>query len=122
MGRIIARFEDKGLNVVAMKMLRVTQELARRHYADHLEQPWYPGLEAFITSAPVVAMILEGPEAVRAARDMLGATHGLDSAPGTIRGDFGSSQQKNLVHASDTLEGASREIPLYFADDEIMGL
>jgi len=119
MGRIISRFEDKGLNIVAMKMLRVTTELARTHYAEHVDKPFYAGLERFITGAPVVAMIVQGFEAIRIVRDMLGATSGLQATPGTIRGDYSLSRQMNLVHASDGPEAAAREISIYFGDDEI---
>ncbi|WP_164104608.1 nucleoside-diphosphate kinase [Candidatus Laterigemmans baculatus] len=118
-GEITARFEAKGLQIVAMKMLRVTPELSRQHYAEHVEKPFYPGLEAFITSAPIVAMVLEGLEAISVVREMLGATNGLKAAPGTIRGDFSSSRQMNLVHASDGPEAAERERQLYFRDSEI---
>jgi nucleoside-diphosphate kinase len=118
-GRVIARFEDKGLHLIAMKMLRVTPALARQHYAEHVDKPFYPGLEAFITGAPVVAMILEGLEAVRVVREMVGATSGLQATAGTIRGDMSSSRQKNLVHASDGLESAAREIGIYFDEAEI---
>lgn len=119
MGRIIARFEDKGLNIVAMKMLRITPELAKQHYAEHVEKPFYPALEKFITGAPVVAMIVEGLEAIRVVREMLGPTSGLKAPAGTIRGDFSSSRQMNLVHASDGPEAAAREKELYFSADEI---
>ena len=119
MGRIITRFEDKGLNLIAMKMLRITPEKAKEHYAEHVEKPFYPGLEAFITGAPVVAMIIEGLEAVRVVREMLGATSGLKAAAGTIRGDYSSSRQMNLVHASDGPDAALREIELYFSSEEI---
>ena len=119
MGRIIARFEDKGLNVIALKMMRVTPELAKQHYAEHVEKPFYPGLEAFITGAPVVAMVIEGLEAIRVVREMLGATSGLKAAAGTIRGDYSSSRQMNLVHASDGSAAAEREIGLYFEPQEI---
>ena len=119
MGQIIARFENKGLNIVAMKMLRVTPELARQHYAEHLEKPFYPGLEKFVTGAPVVALIVQGLDVIRVVREMLGATSGLKAAAGTIRGDYSSSRQMNLVHASDGAEAAAREIELYFADTEI---
>ncbi len=118
MGQIIGRFESKGLNVVAMKMLRVTPELAKQHYAEHVEKPFYPSLEAFITSAPIVAMAIEGLDVIRLIRDMLGATNGLNAAPGTIRGDFSASRQMNLVHASDSEESAARELDLYFSADE----
>ena len=119
MGQVISRFENKGLNIVAMKMLQVTPDLAKQHYAEHVEKPFYPGLEKFITGAPVVAMIIEGLEAVSVVREMLGATSGLKAAAGTIRGDFSSSRQMNLVHASDGSESAEREINLYFAANEI---
>ena len=118
-GRIIARFEDKGFNLIALKMIRVSAELARQHYAEHVEKPFYPGLEAFITGAPVLAMIIEGLDAVQVVRDMLGPTSGLKAPAGTIRGDFSSSRQMNLVHASDGAESAEREIGLYFSTDEI---
>ncbi|HMP80831.1 MAG TPA: nucleoside-diphosphate kinase [Pirellulaceae bacterium] len=119
MGRIIARFEDKGLNIVALKMIRVSPELSQRHYAEHVNKPFYKGLEAFITAAPVVAMVIEGLEAIRVVRDMLGKTNGLQAASGTIRGDFSSSRQMNLVHASDGPEAAAREIDLYFKPEEL---
>ena len=118
-GRIIARFEDKALNIVALKLIRVTPELARQHYAEHVNKPFYKGLEEFITAAPIVAMILEGLDAVRVVRDLLGKTSGLEAAPGTIRGDFSSSRQMNLVHASDSPASARREIELYFKPAEI---
>ncbi|MBM4001378.1 MAG: nucleoside-diphosphate kinase [Planctomycetes bacterium] len=119
MGRVIARIEEKGLNVVAMKMLRISADLAKRHYAEHVAKPFYPALESFITASPVVAMVVEGLEAVRVVRDMLGATNGRNAAPGTIRGDFSSSRQLNLVHASDGADAAAREIELYFAPSEL---
>lgn len=118
-GRILARFEDKGLNVVAMKVMQVTPELARKHYAEHVSKPFYPALESFITASPIVAAVLEGPEVIRVTRDMLGATSGLKAAPGTIRGDYSSSRQMNLVHASDSADASAREIALYFRTDEI---
>ena len=119
MGHVLSRFENKGLNIIAMKMLQVTPELAAEHYAEHLEKPFYPALEAFITGAPVVAMVIEGREAIRIVREMLGATSGLEAAAGTIRGDLSSSRQMNLVHASDGPEAAEREINLYFDADQI---
>ena len=118
-GRILARFEDKGLNVIAMKMMNVTPDLAKKHYAEHVQKGWYPTLEAFITAGPIVAAVLEGLESIRVVREMLGATNGLKAASGTIRGDFSSSRQMNLVHASDGPEAAQREITLYFKPDEI---
>jgi nucleoside-diphosphate kinase len=118
-GRILSRFEDKGYNVIALKMMRITPQLARQHYAEHIEKPFYPGLEKFVTGAPVVAAIIEGLDAIRVVREMLGATSGLQAAAGTIRGDFSSSRQMNLVHASDGPEAAAREIGLYFTPAEI---
>jgi nucleoside-diphosphate kinase len=121
MGRIISRFEDKGLNIVAMKMMRVTPALAKQHYAEHVAKPFYPALESFITGGSIVAAIIEGLEAIRVVREILGATSGLKAAAGTIRGDFSSSRQMNLVHASDGAEAAAREIALYFQPQEICG-
>ena len=118
-GRLLARFEDKGLNVIAMKMMRVTPALAKRHYAEHVHKDWYPQLEAFITGGPIVAAIAEGLEAVRVVRDMVGATNGLNAVAGTIRGDYSSSRQMNLIHASDGHEAAVREIDIFFAEKEI---
>lgn len=118
-GRVLARFEEKGLQIVAMKLMQLTPELARRHYAEHVGKTWYPALEAFITSGPVVAAIIEGPRAIRVVREMVGETSGLAAAPGTIRGDFGSSQQMNLVHAADGPEAARREIEIFFDQGEI---
>jgi len=119
MGQIISRFEDKSLNIIAVKLMNVTPQLARQHYAEHVEKPFYPGLEEFITGAPVLAMIIEGLEAIDVVRGMVGATSGLKAASGTIRGDFSGSRQMNLVHASDGEEAAAREIELYFNDNEI---
>lgn len=118
-GTIISRIEDKGLNVIALKMLRVTSDMSRQHYAEHVEKPFYPDLEGFITSAPVVAVIVEGPEAVSVMRTLIGATNGREAAPGTIRGDYGSSRQMNMIHGSDSVASASREIDIYFSADEI---
>ncbi len=118
-GRVISRFEDKGLNIIALKMMQITPALAKQHYAEHVQKGWYPTLEQFITGGPVVAAILEGLECIRVVREMLGATSGLKAAAGTIRGDFSSSRQMNLVHASDGPEAAQREIALYFKPEEI---
>lgn len=120
-GNIIARFEAKAINIVGLKLIQVTPELSKQHYAEHVEKPFYPGLEEFITGAPVVAMVLEGLEVIRVVREMLGATNGLQAAPGTIRGDYSSSRQMNLVHASDGADAAAREIALYFNENEICG-
>lgn len=118
-GRILARFEDKGFNIVAMKMLQVTPELAKQHYAEHVSKPFYPALEKFITGSPVIAAVVEGLEAIRVVRELLGATSGLKALAGTIRGDYSLSRQMNLVHASDGPDAARREIELYFRPDEI---
>jgi nucleoside-diphosphate kinase len=118
MGAIISRFEEKGLNIIGVKMIRVTPEMSREHYAEHVEKPFYPSLEEFITSAPVLAMAIEGLEVIQVVRDMLGATSGLKAASGTIRGDYSSSRQMNLVHASDSEESAARELKLYFDDSQ----
>lgn len=118
-GRVISRFEEKGLNIIAMKLMCVTPELAKRHYAEHVQKGWYPELEGFITASPIVAMVVEGPEAIRVVREMVGATNGLKANPGTIRGDYSTSQQMNLVHASDGPESAKREIDIFFAPAEI---
>lgn len=121
MGKVITRFEEKGLNFIAMKMLQITPDLAKQHYAEHVEKAWYPTLEGFITGGPVMAAVLEGLEAIQVVRDMLGATNGLQAAAGTIRGDFSSSRQMNLVHGSDGPESAAREIALYFTEAELCG-
>ena len=117
MGRVIARLEDKELDIVAMKLMKMTPEVAKRHYAEHVKKPWYPELEAFITSGPVVAMIVAGPEAIRVVRDMVGATNGLEADPGTVRGDFSTDRQMNLVHASDSPESAQREMAIFFPEE-----
>src|SRR4051812_18720016 len=118
-GRILSRFEDKGFNVVAMKLMRVTPELSKRHYAEHVSKPFYPTLEKFITGGPIVAAVLDGLEVIRVVREMLGPTSGLKAPAGTIRGDFSSSRQMNLIHASDGPEAAKREIELYFSAAEV---
>ena len=120
MGKVISRFEEKGLNIIAMKMLQVTPELSKKHYAEHISKPFYGGLEKFITASPILAMVVEGLEVVRVVRDILGATSGLKAAAGTIRGDYSSSRQMNLVHASDSTESAAREIALYFQPSEVL--
>src|SRR5206468_10576603 len=103
-----------------MKMMRLTPELSKKHYAEHVNKPFYPGLESFVTGGPLLAMIVEGLEAIRVVREMLGATSGLKAAAGTIRGDYSSSRQMNLVHASDGPEAAAKEIALYFRPEEIL--
>ena len=118
-GRIVSRFEDKGLKIVGMKLMRVDGELAGKHYAEHLQKPFYPELRDFITSSPIVAMAVEGKNAVEVVRTLMGVTNPQTAAPGTIRGDFGIQLTKNLVHGSDSLASAEREIALFFAPDEL---
>ena len=118
-GEMLARIERKGLQVVGLKLMQITPELAKQHYAEHVERPFYPGLEAFITSGPVVALAVEGPNAIAIMRTLMGATNGAEAAPGTIRGDFGCSKQMNLIHGSDGPESAEKELKLYFSDDEL---
>ncbi len=115
-GRILSRFEEKGLKIAAMKLMRITDELAARHYAVHKDRPFYQGLVKFMTSGPVVALALEGIDAVAICRNMMGATFGSSAAPGTIRGDFGISRSFNLVHGSDSRETAITELELFFPD------
>ena len=119
-GRLLSRLEDKGLKIVGLKMLRVTKELSARHYAEHVSKPFYPLLEEFITSGPVVALVAEGPQAVAVARAMMGPTNGAQAPPGTIRGDFGVSRQMNLMHGSDSVDAAKREIEVYFRPEELI--
>ena len=113
-GEIIARLERKGLKIVALRAMTVSSELAERHYAEHVERPFFGELVEFITSGPLVAMVLEGADAVRAARQVIGATDPLDAAPGSIRGDLALRLGENLVHGSDSPESAGREISLFF--------
>lgn len=119
-GKLLTRLEDKGLKIVGMKMLKITPELAAKHYVEHVKKPFYPLLESFITSGPVVAIVAEGPEAVSVVRGMMGPTNGRQAPPGTIRGDFGVSRQMNLMHGSDSVEAAGREIEIYFQASEIV--
>jgi nucleoside-diphosphate kinase len=120
MGQLLSRLETKGLKIVGMKMLRVTPELSRQHYAEHVNKGFYPLLEEFITSGPVVAVVAEGPKAVQVVRTMMGPTNGADAPPGTIRGDFGVSRQMNLMHGSDGPEAAAKEIAVYFKPEELL--
>jgi nucleoside-diphosphate kinase len=115
-GEIIARFENKGLRIVALKHMTVDEDLAKRHYAEHDGKPFFGELVEFITSGPLVAMVLEGEQAVPAARQVIGATNPIEAAPGSIRGDFGLEVQTNLVHGSDSPESAQREISIFFPE------
>ncbi len=115
-GEVIARFERKGLAIAALKRMTVDRELARWHYAEHSDKSFFGELVDFITSAPLVAIVLEGHDAVRAARQLIGATDPLEAAPGSIRGEYALDVQTNLVHGSDSAESASREIELFFPE------
>ena len=115
-GEILRRFEAKGLTIVAMKHMTVERDLAEQHYAEHAEKPFFGDLVDFITGGPLVALVLEGFEAVKAARQLIGATNPLEAAPGSIRGDFGLEVQTNLVHGSDSGDSAAREIGIFFPE------
>lgn len=119
MGRILTRFEDKGLQVVGCKMMKITPDLAARHYEAHKEKGFYKGLVAFMTSSPVLVLALKGNAAITIARNMMGATFGSKANPGTIRGDFGVSNSFNLIHGSDSPEAAEKELKLFFAPGEL---
>jgi len=115
-GEILARFERKGLRPVALRVLTMSRELAERHYAEHIAKPFFGELADFITSGPLVAMVLEGPSAIAAARQVIGTTNPLEAAPGSIRGDLAIATGENLVHGSDGPESAAREITIFFPD------
>jgi nucleoside-diphosphate kinase len=119
-GQIITRFEQRGLKLAGMKLLQVSNELARQHYAVHEGKPFFDPLIAYITSSPVVAMVLEGPDAVQAARNTIGATRPVEATAGSIRGDFGMMVGRNLVHGSDSPENAAIEIALWFDESELI--
>jgi len=119
-GEVVARFERRGLELRAMKLMRISRGLAERHYAEHREKPFFGELVDFITSGPVVAMVWEGNEAISVARTMMGATDPVKAAPGTIRGDFATVMAQNVVHGSDGPESAEREIGLFFTAGELV--
>jgi len=119
-GQVIARFEQKGLKVVGLKLMEIPREMAERHYAEHAGKAFYEGLVGHITSSPVVVGVLEGPEAVSVARTMMGVTNPKAAAPGTIRGDYGLDIGLNIVHGSDGTESAQREIGIFFAPTELV--
>ena len=119
-GRITQRFEDKGLAIGGMKLMRISRELAEEHYAPHKGKPFYPPLIDYVTSGPVLVMVLQGERAIEISRTLMGKTFGYEAAPGTIRGDFGASRSYNLVHGSDSPESAATEIALYFKDGELL--
>ena len=119
-GEIMSRLERKGLKFVAVKLMVISQELTRRHYADHVGKPFFEGLVEFITSGPIIAAVVEGHNAVEVVRGFMGATDPRDAAPGTIRGDLALSIGLNLIHGSDSKESATREVGLFFSPDEIV--
>jgi nucleoside-diphosphate kinase len=119
-GEIIRRFETKGFTLIGLKLMQVSRELAEQHYDVHREKPFFAGLVEFITSGPVVVMVWEGDGVVAAARTIIGATNPLSAAPGTIRGDYGVSIGRNLIHGSDAVETAQREISLWFKEEELV--
>ena len=119
-GEVLARLERRGLKVVGLKMMQISRELAERHYGVHRERPFFASLVEYITSAPVVVGVLEGPKAIEVTRATVGATNPVDAAPGTIRGDFGLTIGRNLIHASDGAESAEHEINLFFRPEELV--
>jgi nucleoside-diphosphate kinase len=119
-GEVISRLERRGLKFVAMKLMKVSDELANRHYGEHVGKPFFDGLVKFITSSPIVAMVVEGENAVEVVRNTVGATNPVQAAAGTIRGDLGLTIGMNLIHASDSLESSKREIDIFFQADEIV--
>ena len=120
-GDIISRFEDRGLNLVGAKFMQIDRDLAEQHYGEHEDKPFFEDLVSFITSGPVMAMVWEGQDAVAQVRTMMGETDPAESAPGTIRGDFGLDLGRNVIHGSDTEPGsAEREIELFFDDEELL--
>lgn len=118
-GRIVARFEEKGLKIIGLKMMRMSPAVAKEHYAHLVSKPFYPGLEKFMTGMPIVAMVLEGVEAVEVTRAIVGATNSRKAAAGTIRGDFSMSTSRNVIHASDSLETAQKEVARFFSKEEL---
>lgn len=119
-GEIIGRLERRGLQLAGMKLMRVDEALAHRHYEAHVERPFFPGLVQFITSSPIIAMAVRGPNSVELVRQTVGATNPASAAPGTIRGDLGIDIGRNLIHGSDSPEAAEREVALFFAPGEVV--
>ena len=119
-GEIISRFEKKGLKIVALKIIKITPEIAEKHYGEHEGKPFFADLVNFITSGPVAAMVLEGENVIPTVRTMMGATNPQDAAPGTIRGDYALTIDENIIHGSDSPESAMREIGIFFKEEEIV--
>ena len=118
-GEVISRFERKGFKIVGMKMLKMSKQLAREHYAHLVDKPFYPSLEIFMTHMPIIAMVVEGKDAVSVSRKIVGVTNARDAQPGTIRGDFAMSVSKNIIHASDSVDTANKEIKRFFNNEEL---
>ncbi len=119
MGDVISRFERKGLTIVGLKMMNMTEEMARQHYHEHVDRPFFPSLKEFMTSHPIVALAIEGVGSVEICRKMTGATFGMKAEPGTIRGDYGISTGCNLIHSSENKEAAARELQIFFQENEV---
>ena len=119
-GEVIGRLEGRGLKLVALKLMQMSDAIADHHYEAHVDKPFFPGLKAFMTSSPIVAAVFEGPDAVRAARAAMGATDPLDAAAGTIRGDLGLDIGRNVVHGSDSPEAGKRETNIFFEPEELL--
>lgn len=119
-GAVLSRLEQRGLKLIGLKLLRMDDALARRHYAEHIGKPFFPNLCDFITSGPLVAAVFEGANAVQLTRNAMGATHPLDAAPGSIRGDFGVDLGRNVIHGSDSPESGRREVALFFDPNELV--
>ncbi len=119
-GEIISRFENRGLKLVGLKLMQVTEQLAKQHYNEHTERPFFPGLVNFITSGPIIAMAWEGDNAISIVRQTMGTTNPVEASPGTIRGDLAINIGRNVVHGSDGLESAERELDLFFNQGEIL--
>lgn len=119
MGKILSRFEEKGLQIVAVKLMQIDEDLAKTHYGEHADKPFFGSLIEYITSSPSLAMVIEGEEAISTIRKLVGATNPLEAGLGTIRGDFAMDTGRNIIHASDSPDSAEREINLFFNEDEI---
>lgn len=119
-GEIVSRFEKKGFQLVGAKLMQIPKEVAEKHYGEHKDKPFYDELVSFITSGPVFAMVWQGENVIATARQMMGTTNPKDAQPGTIRGDFGVTVGKNVIHGSDSLESAEREIALFFKEEELI--
>jgi len=120
-GEVIGRLERKGLRISGLKMIQASEELANKHYGEHVGKPFFDSLVSFITSSPLIALAVEGENAVEVSRNLMGATNPKEAAPGTIRGDYGLTIGMNIIHGSDSLESAARELAIFFENSEILG-